>query len=98
MIYKTPEKINAIEAEKISNELYDILNSGQDVIIDMSQTTYIASAGLRSLIMTLKRAKIKQLDFCVCNPSPQVIEILKITGLSELIPTYEYLNKNGRLK
>ena len=87
MIYRTPSRINTLESEKIANELLDILNNGQDVIIDMSQTTYIASAGLRSLIMAFKTARAKNLDFCLCNPNPLVLEVLDVTGLLNIMPT-----------
>ncbi len=99
MIYKTPEKITSIESQKISNELLEILNSGQDLYIDMANTTYIASAGLRSFLIVLKSARAKGCDFAVCNPNPQVNEIFKITGLSKILPTYDYMNDTkSRLK
>ncbi len=90
MIYKTPEKITAAESQKIAEEWLEILNSGQDLYIDMVNTTYIASAGLRSLIIAIKSARAKGCDFAVCNPNSQVNEIFRVTGLSKIVPINNY--------
>ena len=95
MIYVTPEKITANEAQKIADEWTSILDSGQDLFINMANTTYIASAGLRSLLIALKSAKAKGCDFALCNPNSQVQEILRVTGLTKIMPINDDNNINN---
>ena len=84
MIYKTKEKINTQEAEKMEQDLNNILEQGQDVIIDFSNTKYIASAGFKPLLMGLKTFRAKGYDFSIVNVNDQVKEIFDITGLSDI--------------
>ena len=91
--YKTPSKISAIESEKISKDWLRILNGGQDLYIDMIDTSYIASAGLRHILIALKSAGAKGLDFAVLNPNDSVMEIFKVTGLTKIVPIFPIYNK-----
>ena len=55
MIYKVKGRISAIESDALANDLRNIMASGDDVILDLSELNYISSAGLRVLIMFFKQ-------------------------------------------
>ena len=85
MIYKAATKIDSDSCNKMAKDLSDILAGGEDVIIDLSKTTYISSAGLRVLLIALKSCRAKGYDFSVVNPNPLVMEIFKTTGLTNVL-------------
>jgi len=85
MIYRAPKKISEKECEKISNEFDIILEEGNDIIIDLKETEYISSAGIRVFIMNLKNFRAKGYDFSIVNPNQNIIEIFKITGLLNIL-------------
>ena len=57
-------------------------NPGADIVIDAGNLEYISSAGLR-VLMKLRRQAKKALP--VVNVSPEVYDILEITGFTELL-------------
>lgn len=95
-IYKAPERINATNAEEMSREWVKALNYGQDLIIDLSNTKVITGDGYKSILMTLKIASIKKLDFCVCNPNQDIKKVLIGFGLANIIAPFTYNNNENR--
>ena len=78
-----------------------ILSSGDDVIIDMKETEYINSAGIRVLIMYLKEFRAKGYDFSVVNVEHELLKkIFEETGLDNIMlknDNYFNDNKNKRI-
>ncbi len=64
------------------------------VVLDLERLTYISSAGLR-VILRLRKAKP---ELRLINASPEVYEILEMTGFTEMIPVekaYRRLSVEG---
>ena len=55
-----------------------------DIIIDMSDVDYVASAGLRVLVATDKLAVKRGGGMRLVNPRDEVMEVFEMTGLSEV--------------
>ncbi|MBR1416978.1 MAG: STAS domain-containing protein [Bacilli bacterium] len=98
MIYKVGKRITSDNWQKITNDLQEILNNGDDVIIDFKDTEYISSAGIRVLIMFLKQFRAKGYDFSIINPSDSIKEIFVITGLDNLFLLTDKDKKNLQKK
>ncbi len=56
-----------------------------DYDIDLSQLEYISSAGLRVLLSTQRAASEKGGVMRLLHPSDSVMEIMEMTGLSEVL-------------
>ena len=85
MIYKTPKKVNAETYQQIESDMKKILETGEDIYLDFSETEYISSFGIRVLLMGMKTFRNKNFDFAVINPNPLVKEILEKTGLESIL-------------
>ncbi len=85
MIYRTPKRIYEVNYQQISNDMNRVLSNGDDIILDFSDTIYVSSAGIRTLIMGLKTFNAKGYDFCIVNVNPMVKEILDKCGLSKYL-------------
>ncbi|MBQ3301539.1 MAG: STAS domain-containing protein [Eggerthellaceae bacterium] len=55
-----------------------------DIDIDLANVDYIASAGLRVLVATEKLAVKRGGRMCLVHPVDEVVEVLEMTGLSEV--------------
>ncbi len=63
--------------------------AGQDLLVlDLSGVPYIASVGLRALMMASKRAKAQEGTFVVAALQPVVQEIFAITRFTVIITTF----------
>ena len=85
MIYKTGKKIDTESCQKLAKELRELMDQGEDLIIDMSGTEYISSAGIREILIALKTCRAKGYDFSVINPNDFVKNIFRMTGLANIL-------------
>ena len=70
-------RLDAGSAPELSKELTTALNDVTDLTFDFAELKYIASAGLRVLLVAQKRKLI--------NVSESVLEVLDMTGFASLM-------------
>lgn len=59
------------------------------LIVDLSKVDYISSAGLRSLVITLKASRTDNKGFAVAALQPMLAEIFTIARLNQVIPIFQ---------
>lgn len=77
-------RLDASNAQELTNELNASLDGVKDLIFDFSNLKYIASAGLRALLMAQKRMN-KQGSMKLCHVDETVMEVLEMTGFADLM-------------
>jgi anti-anti-sigma factor len=61
------------------------------VIVDLSSVEFLASIGIRLLTLNAKSVAGRGGRMVLLNPSPEIRDVLAITGVSAIIPVYEGL-------
>jgi anti-sigma B factor antagonist len=59
-----------------------------NLVIDLSQVTYMSSAGLRELVAALKRVREGGGDLRLCAPSERVSNVIELAGLNSIIEIF----------
>ena len=77
-------RLDAGSAPELSKELTTALNGITDLTFDLAELKYIASAGLRVLLVAQKRMN-KQGSMKLINVSESVMEVLEMTGFASLM-------------
>jgi len=77
-------RLDAGSAPELSKELTTALNDVTDLTFDFAELKYIASAGLRVLLVAQKRMN-KQGSMKLINVSESVLEVLDMTGFASLM-------------
>jgi anti-sigma B factor antagonist len=77
-------EIDAMNANDIESELLKQLEGVKEIIFDLSQLSYISSAGLRVLLSMQKLMK-KQGSMEVRNTQDDVMQIFKVSGFVRLL-------------
>jgi anti-sigma B factor antagonist len=95
---------NGIGLIKLSGEL-DIIGVGEietkftgycagenvRVVVDLSEVDFLASIGIRLLVLTAKSVATRGGKMVLLNPIPEVHDVLEITGIPAIIPIYAQL-------
>lgn len=72
-------------AEKIDLP-FSVLSTHQKIIVDLSQVSFMASMGIRTIVLTARSVKSKGGILVLLDPVPDVEKVLLISGIDTLIP------------
>ena len=82
---KTLKKIDASGAPKLDAALKAAIDGGElELIIDMAETTYISSVGLRAFASAQKKMN-KQGEMIIKNVNETITDIFEVTGFSDIL-------------
>ena len=73
-------------AAAIEGPLADLARSKGNIVIDMSNVAFIASIGLRHLVMAAKAVARNAGKILLLDPNPLVTEVLEVSGLQSILP------------
>lgn len=59
------------------------------LVVDLGGLDYISSAGLRVLLLAAKRLQPSERSFSLCNVRTHILEVLNISGFSEILKIHE---------
>ena len=78
-------RLDAITSPKLQDALIPKLSKNKHIELDLAQLVYISSAGLRVLLMGEKTAKAQESMLTLVNMTPEVMEVLDMTGFSGVL-------------
>ena len=81
--YKLGEELDSFNSQEVQDGLKAILEKGCNAVLDMTDCRYISSTGLRVLLFTKKMAAMKGQNLCLKSVSPEVKDIMDVTGFTE---------------
>jgi len=61
------------------------------VVVDLSEVNFLASIGIRLLMLTAKSLSSRGGKMVLLNPIPEVQSVLEVTGIPAVIPIYSSL-------
>ncbi|WP_138503122.1 anti-sigma factor antagonist [Nostoc sp. PA-18-2419] len=97
VIVQVPTRLSVLEALSFKQTCQSLIQPNSNpnqIIIDFHQTTFIDSSGLGALVSNLKYAQAKGITFRLRNVTPQVMAVLKLTGLDQVFPLESVNNES----
>ena len=85
VIFALDGRLDTTTAPLLQEQLIPAFDEAKEIKLDFSQLAYVSSAGLRVLLMGQKAAKAKGGSMIVCGVSPEVMEVLDMTGFSDML-------------
>jgi anti-anti-sigma factor len=79
-------KLDITGAEVIGIPLAAVAGSRGNVVVDMTGVDFIASIGIRQLVMAAKAVARGAGKLVLLGPTPMVTEVLIVSGLEQLLP------------
>ena len=78
-------RLDAVTSPQFDKSMLESIDSVKKVVIDLKELEYVASAGLRSLMMVQKKIDQKDGSMVIRNVQVQVMEVLDMTGFDEIL-------------
>ena len=78
-------KLDISGAEKIALPLATLAGGKHGVLVDMAAVTFVASIGIRHLVMASKALSRRGGRLVLLNPNPLVTDVLTTSGVVELM-------------
>lgn len=83
---KTEKKIDAASAPKLDARLKELLAAGEtELIVDMEETGYISSVGLRAFVSAQKKLNKVGGSMTLIHVKPCIMEIFEVTGFAGVL-------------
>ena len=87
---RTLKKIDAVNAPKLDAQLKELLAAGEEeIIVNMEETTYISSVGLRAFASAQKKINKTSGSMVLVHVQPCIREIFEITGFGGVLTIEE---------
>ncbi len=82
-------RLDQEQTPELEARLTTILNNNRhNIIVDLSQTTYINSGGLRCLVTAWRKAKQKEGTLSLCGLNDRLQEIFTMVGFDRVFSIY----------
>lgn len=81
-------RLDTMTSPELTAEIDKIAPDSNKIILDVSKLEYISSAGIRVLVTTHKLMSKKD-GFTVKAPNENVMEIIRLTGLTSVLDIVE---------
>ena len=84
VVFELTDRLDTMNSIVLQNSIITEYENGSHVVLDLKQLAYISSMGLRAMLQGEKVARAKELKQTLVNVSDNVMEVLRITGLSKI--------------
>jgi anti-anti-sigma factor len=82
-------RLDGIYSAAFANQVGELMTgTSPKVLIDFTSIDYVTSAGLRAVLILMKKAAASGGLFALCGVNAQVQEVLKISGLAEMFSVH----------
>lgn len=82
-------KLNSASSQQFQDEVLDTAKDCAFILIDMTQVTYLSSAGLRMLLLLYRYIRENNGYLALTGLTDEVRDIMDITGFLDLFTIYD---------
>jgi anti-anti-sigma factor len=79
-------RLDIAGAHTIDLQFSTVSGAYRNIIVDMQGVSFLASIGIRTLLLGAKTVQRRGGKFLLIAPRPEVEEVLTVTGVDELMP------------
>ncbi len=81
-------RLDITGASVIDLQFSAIAGSHKGIVVDLANVSFLASIGIRTLLLGAKSVQRRGGSFVLLNPVGEVERVLEVTGVTDLMPIY----------
>jgi anti-sigma B factor antagonist len=82
-------RLDGIYSTAFAKEVGDLITGeNPKILIDFAEIDYVTSAGIRAVLLLMKKAKATGAAFALCGVNDQVREVLDTAGVAPMVDIY----------
>ena len=85
-------RLDIAGAQAIDLHFNVLVGSSASLIVDLSEVDFIASMGMRTLMLGARAMASKRRRMVLCGAGPQVSEVLVVSGIGQIVAMVEHLD------
>jgi anti-anti-sigma factor len=86
-------------AQEVDSRIGELAKSSRALVVDLSKVSFLASLGVRTLMLSAKTLIGRGADMAVCGANENVEKVLRTTGFNEVAGLYsDYESAAGALR
>lgn len=93
VVYKVGSVLDSASSKGEQQAIVNILDQKKNVILDLSDCTYVSSAGLRVMLYSYKVAASSGLNLYLVGVSKEVREVMSITGFEHFFKYFDTVDE-----
>lgn len=82
-------ELDTTTAYNVQNQILPMAEKSRKILLDMSDVTYMSSAGLRILLMLYRTIQEKHGEIVLVGLSEEIKDIMSMTGFLDFFVTFE---------
>lgn len=75
-------------AQEVDSRFTELAQQSQSLVVDLTKVSFIASLGVRTLMVSAKTLIRRGADMAVCGANENVEKVLRSTGFDEIVSLY----------
>ncbi len=89
VVIEVAGSIDALTATEVTQYLDGLVQAGQiHLVLDLGKVDYVSSAGLRTLLATLKSVRAQKGDLRLAGVQENVKKVLTMSGFTSILQVY----------
>lgn len=89
LVVRIKGRLDAVSSPIAEKKVFDAINNGNHkVILELGGVVYVSSAGMRMLLSTTKKIRSLSGKLCICSMTPNVMDVLKMSGFDHILDLY----------
>lgn len=82
-------RLDQTQTDELESVLVQSLEAGQiNLLIDLSDVSYVNSSGLRCLVTSWRQARSRGGNVSLCGLNPRISEVFNVVGFSKVFDIY----------
>lgn len=82
-------RLDTVTSPHAENQIIEVIEKGDTFIMNLQDLVYISSAGLRLILVFMKRTKKKNARMIFCAPSEQILKVFEVSNFLEFLEIAE---------